>query len=103
MLKLFLCNSHVLQSALALCSTLRVYLDEYPLTPDDVNAICAKLLRPEVRARHKFAADLIADLSRLVANRLRKREAQREVAVRAAETKAFAVKKVIAADLFKPE
>lgn len=74
--RLWLCNHHLLQTALALCSTLRVYLDEQPITTDDVNRICATLLKPAIRAKHKFASDLLSDLSLYVAEAAQRNESR---------------------------
>lgn len=65
--KLHLCNQHLFgSSALALCATVRVYLDEQPITIEDINRICGRLLQPDIRARCRGSWDVIAELSRLV-------------------------------------
>jgi hypothetical protein len=100
--KLYLCNQIVLQSALALCSTIRVYLDETNVTPGDINDICARLLRPERRQHHKFASDLMTDLARMVDERAKKNTAAEEARERAKPAVRLA-DVVNLADLFKPD
>lgn len=97
--RLWLCNSHLFASSLPLCSTVRVYLDEQEITADDVNTIVARLLQPDARARHRFASDVLADLSRMVAEAVKRNKARQQCERLARERKAFDVK-VIAADLF---
>ena len=74
--KLWMANSHLFPGALALATTLRLYLDDHGLTIPDMVDVCHRLLAPERRATHRFASDLIADLSGLVAEVLKRRAAQ---------------------------
>jgi hypothetical protein len=60
-------NQHLIPSPLALCSRLRIY-EQQGLTADDLQRIVAELTKPERAATHRFAADLLADLSQLTAN-----------------------------------
>jgi hypothetical protein len=97
----WMCNSHLLPSALPLCSSLRVY-SERGITTDDVERICAQLLDPERRARHKFASDLIADLCGLVAVVIQRRAQREAAAERRAESDEFAqTRKTLGGSLFQ--
>lgn len=64
--KLWVCNHHLFPTALALAASVSVALAETSVTFDNVTAICAALLHPARRSKIKFAADLIAEFSRLV-------------------------------------
>ena len=100
--RLWLCNQHLFPSALAISCTVRDYLEAEDVTADDVNAICEKLMRPAVRALHKFPADLIADLSRYVAEFAARNKSRREADGRQQEADRFkAATKIDAGDLFK--
>lgn len=87
--RLWMCNAHLLPSSLALCATIRVYLDEQPISTDDVNAICARLLKPYMRARQRFASDLMAELSRLIDEVVKRNESREAAADRERERKAY--------------
>lgn len=92
----------MLQTALDLCSTIRVYLDETNISAADINRICARLMHPERRQYHKFASDILADLARLVDEQCKRNAARREVRERAKPVVRLA-DVVNLADLFKPE
>lgn len=77
--RLWMTNTHLIPSALALCSRIRVYLDERTLTAEDVVRIATRLTRPEVAQRHKFAGDLLADLARMAAEAAARNEARAAV------------------------
>lgn len=79
--RLWFCNAHLFPQSLAICATLRVYLDEHGLTPDDVGRVVDAMLQPGRRAKHRFAGDVLADLAALVDVFLRERrqaESRRE-------------------------
>lgn len=99
--KLWACNSHLLPSALALSSRVRVYLDERTLTAADVEDIANRLVQPERAARHKFAGDLLADLAALVSEKIKSNKAREECEARRKESAAFDVSK-ITGGMFKP-
>jgi hypothetical protein len=63
---------------MALATTFRLYLDQQSIGPADVGEIVRWLLMPEKRAGHRFASDLMADLSAMVAEIGRQRKSQRE-------------------------
>ncbi len=95
--RLWMCNSHVLPSSLALCSTVRVYLDEHSLSPSDLERIVSRMLEPWRRAEQRGSWDVMADFSALIAevvdrnkNRAEARERREEVTQ-------------ITGTLFKPE
>ncbi len=100
--RLWMCNAHLFPSALALCATVRLYLDEQPITTDDVNSIVGRLLQPEARSRQKFASDVLADMSRMVAEACKRNVAREEAAKRKEDGEQFAAAK-IASGLFKIE
>lgn len=81
-------NAHLLPSALALCSRLRLYAED-GLTAAEVKTICRVLTEPERAARHKFAADLLADLSGLVATCNSRRKNLAETARLRGQSEAF--------------
>ncbi|WP_157469156.1 hypothetical protein [Gemmata sp. SH-PL17] len=90
--KLWMCNEHLFASSLAICATIRVYLEEQKVTPEDIERIVSRLLKPDLRAGHKFASDVIADLSRMVGEAakhnesLARLEAMKQPVVNIAET-----------------
>lgn len=100
MLRLWMCNAHVLPSALALAATLRVYLDERTLDPDDLPGIVDRLLLPEVRAKQRFASDVLADLA-LFVSEARTRRAAREATEARRAVPPDVVSPVALGDLFK--
>ncbi len=74
--RLWMCNAHLIPSALSLCARIRVYLDERTLSPEDVARIADRLVQPELAQRHRFAGDLLADLARLAAEQAAWNEAR---------------------------
>jgi hypothetical protein len=84
--RLWACYSHLLPSSLSLASTIRVYLDDHGLHPDDVPHLCSRLLSPEYQSRHKFASDLLTSLAGLVTDIVRRRRAAEETAQRLTES-----------------
>jgi len=100
--RLWLVNSHLIPSALALCATVRVYLDEQEISSRDIAGIVARLLQPEARMKHKFASDLIADLSRMVCEVAKSNEARDQCERLRDEATDFETRaKVIPGDLFQ--
>lgn len=71
--KLWATNAHLLPSPLAICARLKLYEGD-GLETADVERITAALMKPTRAAQHKFAADLLADLSQLVADVFAARE-----------------------------
>ena len=78
--RLWMCNAHLLPSALALCSTIRVYVDELPLTANDFERIVSRLLTPERRATHRFASDLLTDIATLTAEAVKAKQNAEQLA-----------------------
>ena len=97
---LWMCNAHLLPSSLALCSTLRVY-SEHGITSEQIATIVRRLLDPERRQRHKFASDLIADLSGLVAESIKSSKVREEANARRQDADEWRYQ--MPQDLFKPE
>jgi hypothetical protein len=97
--RLWMCNSHLLPSALALCSRVRSYLDECEVDAEDIRAIAVKLAQPEFAERHRFAGDLLADLAACVNRAAERNRSVRENQKRRSESDQFEALKI---DLFKP-
>jgi hypothetical protein len=95
--RLWMCYAHLLPSALPLCATIRVDLDSTPLDAADLEKIVGRLLQPEKRANHRFASDLLTDLSALVADTIRTKRARAETEARRTTGEVAGVK---LADLF---
>lgn len=78
---LWMANFHLFATALPLSASFRI-LAEHGLTTHDAHAICRALLAPDARQRHRFAADLIADMNRIGADLIRGRKLAAETAAR---------------------
>lgn len=74
--KLWVCYSHLIPSALALASNLRVWMDEHGLQLDEVEKICKRMMSPEMQSRNKFASDLISGLAYFAAEVVKQRRSQ---------------------------
>jgi hypothetical protein len=102
--RLWMCNAHLFGgSALALCATLRVYLDEHAITTEDVEGIVRILLLPRKRAQQRFASDVIAELSRLVAEAIEARKSRDQNQRLRAESAAFVSTRVLGRDFGSPD
>lgn len=88
-------NAHLLPSALALCARLKLYSGD-GLTGEQVRAICKKLTAPEKAANHRFAADLLADLSGEVAAVLRSARIKEQTEAMREEGERFTAKRGLA-------
>ncbi len=99
-MRLWMCNAHLMSSALALCATFRLYVDEHGLAASDVESVCDRLLDPTRRAGHLGSWVLMAELSALVADTLKTNKAREECEARRLEGYA-AVKAANCGDLFK--
>lgn len=87
--RLWTCNAHLFPSAIAVACTVRDFLDTQEITHDDVNGIVERLLLPDVRQRHRGAWDVIADLSRFVAEAAARNKSRREAEERRRQGEAF--------------
>lgn len=101
--RLWACNGHLFPSAAPLACTVRDYLDTQEVTAGDIGDICARLLLPDVRARQRGSWDVIADLSRFVAEAAARNKSRREADERrrAADEFEAARPAVPLGDLFK--
>lgn len=106
---LWAANSHILPSALALCSRVRLYAEPgaggHRLEPEDFRVIVARLLDPAAQAGHKFGGDLLAALAGWVARRLDLKATQAEMLAARAEdqrNREIALTHILGANVFAP-
>ena len=76
--RVWMFNAHLLPSPLVLCVRTKYWISECGLTAADLGEIVAKLMAPERSAKHRFAADLVTDLSTEVGIVTQRRKSQRE-------------------------
>ena len=78
-------NAHLLPTPTPLAMRFQVWIRHEGLTPEDCRAAVRGVTRAEAQAGHRFAADLLADLSGAVASALGRRRSREAAAKRAAE------------------
>lgn len=83
-LRVWTCNRHLvgLETPLALCARLAVWIGDYGLQANDASQLLNEMLSPESSSKHRFASDLLADLAAAVKERIRMRRNQEEAARR---------------------
>ena len=102
-------NAHLLPTPTPLAMRLRVWIANEGLTAAEAKAAFAALTRPEAAARHRFAADLLAELAAEVDAVVKRRRAREAAAKRAADDdpanratpEQVEALRVMTADLFK--
>jgi hypothetical protein len=74
----WMCNAHLLPTALPVCARLKVWIAD-GLSLEDGKNIFRALVSPERAAEHRFAADLLAELANRVAEVMRQRRVRDEM------------------------